>query len=631
MSYSQMQTLQRVSDAKEAFFHSGLLPSGLVDDAILNSWQRCSNANKRTNESVDFAPVSKPIVRELIDRNRTLIEAASTPVESLMRAVAGAGYAVLLTDAKGFALTVGGAIANRDRALQMAFRQGVDLSEHVVGTTAMSCAMAERKAVRVFGPEHFYARNQLFNCIAAPIISPVGAVLGSIDISRDDLHVDPGALTLVDQCAKSVHRALFKSLEAFLTIELHWTPESVHFGSDLLVALGPNGEVLGCSESVRSFFLQRQLPERMMYDDLFDGRFEDLVDQIRQCKFPVPVRLRTGLGLLITPAFIKPNVHSRKTGRIFKPTALRNDRQIVEFGDETINSGLEKAGRALANELPVLLLGETGTGKEVLAHALHNCSRHADGPLIAINCASIPESLIEGELFGHIEGAFTGARKGGNPGKIELAHGGTLFLDEIGDMPLPLQARLLRVLETREVCRLGASDGRYVDFQLVCATHQNLENSIAQGRFRQDLFFRINGFTMTIPPLRSRSGLKHFLNTQLNEISGYTRDFSADTLQLLLNYPWPGNVRELRQALTYAHAIGDEGEEVSLELLPDHIRDFFNLKSSDTSSGEGVFKSMQSEAIKKALEQTGGHVGNAAKLLGLSRATLYRKLSSVGK
>ncbi|MCK0509753.1 sigma-54-dependent Fis family transcriptional regulator [Aromatoleum buckelii] len=619
MNATPIPSLESAVAARRAYFEHGLSPSDLIDDAIFRSWTRCTAADRREREAVEFQPVGHAQLRQLRDRSNDLLRAAREPLERLARAVSGAGYAVLMTDHRGYALSVAGAIDQRPHPMRLAFRPGVDLSEYAIGTSAMSCALTERRPVRVFGPEHFFSAIRGFHCAAAPIIAPDGTLAGVIDITRDSPLADPGALALVHQSAQAIERELFRALPAALTLALGWHPAPTVGELTLLVAFGAEGELLAVNEPARRFIGADALSAASRFEDLVDGRFGDCAAAFLRGAEALPLRLRSGLQLYATLADppARPTPVTRPTSHAAPVTGS------LEFGDPAISVRLDAGCRALANGLPLLVLGETGSGKEMVAQTLHARSRYGDGPLVALNCAAIPETLIESELFGHVEGAYTGARRGGMPGKIEQADGGTLFLDEIGDMPLHLQARLLRVLETREVSRLGSVTNRKVDCQLICATHQDIPRAVREGRFRADLYYRINGFSLRLPPLRERSDLRALIHALLTGIGNGSRQLSSDSMQLLLSHPWFGNTRELKHALCYADAMADPDDA----LLPAHFPEF---SAPDALPGcspmGGLLLTLEEDAITRSLQATNGDVRMAAKMLGISRATLYRRL-----
>ncbi|RKO67581.1 sigma-54 interaction domain-containing protein [Desulfofundulus salinus] len=292
----------------------------------------------------------------------------------------------------------------------------------------------------------------------------------------------------------------------------------------------------------------------------------------------------------------------------------------------------ETARRVAMTSSTVLILGESGTGKELFAHALHTEGLRSKGPFIKVNCAAVPENLLESELFGYVEGAFTGARKGGQPGKFELAHGGTIFLDEIGDMPMSMQAKLLRVLQEKEIERLGDTRPRRVDVRVIAATNQNLEELIGKGRFREDLYYRINVVTLNIPPLRERMDdlellVEHFIKHFNRQFGQRVTGVSPEVMEILMNHHWPGNVRELENVLERAYNVLD-GTVIQKKHLPLYLQKA-GLARGQRANHSGLprlVEEAEREAILEALAATKGNKRQAAQLLGISRAGLYKKL-----
>lgn len=300
-------------------------------------------------------------------------------------------------------------------------------------------------------------------------------------------------------------------------------------------------------------------------------------------------------------------------------------------GDTRVRRAIDRAHCILDKPIPLLIQGESGVGKDMFAKAFHASSARADAPFVALNCAAIPEHLIESDLFGYEGGAFTGARKEGATRKIVQANGGTLFLDEIGDMPLSLQVRLLRVLQERVVVPLGGMQSIPVDVSLICATHHQLQDAVAEGRFREDLYFRINGLTVTMPPLRERTDVLELADAMLLECApGRELRLSQDVRALFLRHPWPGNLRQLNNAIRVAVALLDADERV---VTLDHLSEEILETAGDGQVGPRALSRQGADlrtttrsAIDQALESTGGNVSAAARLLGISRNTLYRRL-----
>jgi transcriptional regulator with PAS, ATPase and Fis domain len=322
-------------------------------------------------------------------------------------------------------------------------------------------------------------------------------------------------------------------------------------------------------------------------------------------------------------------------------------------GDTRIEAAAQKARKVLGKDIPLLIEGETGTGKEMFARAFHTSGPRREQPFIAVNCAAIPEGLIESELFGYQEGAFTGARKKGSLGKIMQADGGTLFLDEIGDMPFNLQARLLRVLQEREVVPLGAARAVSVDFVLVTATNRKLREEVERGNFREDLYYRVNGLRITLPPLRDRTDLERVAGALVADEAGPGRraEISDEVLALFRAYRWPGNIRQMRAIVRTALALLDEGELLQAEHLPeDIVEEIARAAGREEGAGRPLVETIvtpgpqatpsfamaavgranlaeiELAAIHRTLDECEGNVSAAARRLGIGRNTLYRKL-----
>jgi len=303
-------------------------------------------------------------------------------------------------------------------------------------------------------------------------------------------------------------------------------------------------------------------------------------------------------------------------------------RPAPRAGDPRLDKALTQASLLLEKDIPVLVQGETGAGKEVFVDTLHRASSRAHQPLIAVNCAAIPAELVESELFGYDKGAFTGAHHKGNPGLIRKADHGILFLDEIGDMPLPTQARLLRVLQSRSIQPLGSGEPVTVDIRVVSASNRDLAEEVRAGRFRQDLYYRVAGLTLTLPALRERSDRRELIE-QIHARylePGQPRQLPAATLALLLRHPWPGNLRQLHSVLQVALALAG-AQPIGTE----HLADSFLAQASEPSMCATVSAhEAASGDLAELLQTCGGNLSSLARLLGISRTTLYKRLREQG-
>ncbi|HEX9022469.1 MAG TPA: sigma 54-interacting transcriptional regulator, partial [Geobacteraceae bacterium] len=384
--------------------------------------------------------------------------------------------------------------------------------------------------------------------------------------------------------------------------------------------------------------------------DLFDLSLDALSAQVGMVPQPV-VRLHTCGGMTVfgrvkgapSGTATRTVAAEPRSSRSAHPTAERNPGHVtmdsLELGDGAMRRAIDKACKVLGHDIPLMIEGESGTGKELFARAVHCSGPRRNGPFVALNCAAITEGLIEAELFGYSEGAFTGARRKGASGKIRQADGGTLFLDEIGDMPLPLQARLLRVLQERTVSPLGGSETYPVDIAVVCATNRKLRAEIAAGRFREDLYYRLNGLPISLPRLRDREDRLSLAHAMVAELSGPGRVVSigADVLRIIESHPWPGNVRQLHGVLRTAVALLGGDTEIAVEHLPEDFLEQYGESSSEPGGAEGDgsdaisfadqtnLDRLQTMAIQNAIRECGGNLSAAARALGVSRTTLYRK------
>jgi transcriptional regulator of acetoin/glycerol metabolism len=613
---------------------------------IGESWRRCVERYR-----LDPARGGQPRIlttRELKD-HREPIDAfarlARTEIARLYRQVADAGLVVLLTNMQGVTIEYRGDPALESDLKASGLYLGSVWAEDVEGTNGVGTCIATGVPLTVFRDEHFRTRNTGLTCTVAPIRDPSGALMAVLDVSsmkettRESQHL---ALQLVRAAARRLERAYLHQ-----QFPRHWKlrlgsadaregQEEILLIADeagrVIAADGAafDGGLLDTSQGLIGSDLDAVLEtppelERIARDgDGWQG-------YLRHEGRPVDLRVRPPER---PPATIKKRADA-PIGRA-KPTA-RPDLWELACGEAHLTPQVRKLDRLLDRDIPILLQGETGTGKEAFARAIHDAGRRSGAAFVAVNCAAIPESLIESELFGYCAGAFTGARRQGMPGRVVEADGGTLFLDEVGDMSLDLQTRLLRVLAEHEVVPLGGGRPRQVDFHLICATHQDLDALVDQGRFRADLYYRLQGFTLSLPPVRARSDRKELIARLLaREATATGCDARLDpaAMACLAAYPWPGNVRELRSVLQVALALADGGT-IALDHLPPRI-----AQASDRSHGEVVDEmAAKGEVLDgadqrvetlTALQREGWCVARTARRLGVSRATVHRRIRAYG-
>jgi transcriptional regulator of acetoin/glycerol metabolism len=614
-----------MSLARRDFFNGDSTLARRLDRPVYDSWQRCLANQQPMDGDVEYGFLSDGHLKDCLLFQRPLLDSSQPHLEALYRSISGAGWSVLFTDAHCNALKVFQTKNLAERRIMQAFRQGAVLSEERIGTSAMSCAIASRRLVSVFGEEHYKTFHRNFNCVAVPVFDPLGEVCGSIDLTNEAPQRDPSAFYLLESCAQNIQAELIRAMPDAIVIDLQLGGGRL-INEHIILAFGYDQRLIGANQVAQRFFNLDLRRQRVDFNSLFEDDFALLFDKGVLKNEPFDLTLATGiqvLGRVLNFSDQERGIATSLTDR--KIDAGPSECPAPCFGDRAIHEAVQRGLKAVSR-LPILLLGESGVGKEVVARYIHQASPGRKGAFVSLNCAAIPESLIESELFGYERGAFTGANREGRTGKVQQANGGTLFLDEIGDMPATLQTRLLRVLETREVVRLGASEAEQVNFQLICATHRNLPEAIQSGVFRQDLFYRINGYEVEIPALRDRENIADVATAILTEVSQGKRRFSGDALAAIAEYTWPGNVRELRNAIVFADTLADPGEPLQLADFPQEMVRSVRQARSQERKDKGVLESRSDEVILEALERCGGNKTRAADYLGIGRATLYRRM-----
>lgn len=596
---------------------------------IYESWKRCLANDLSMNGKVEYDFLARDKFQELFLTHKLLIACANKHIDTLYKALAGAGWSIMLTDQHCHVLDVWRTKNIGEPKILSAFRQGAVLAENLIGTSAMSCAIASQRLVSVFGEEHYKVVHKSFNCAAIPILDPLNDICGTVDITNEAPSRNPAAFFMLEACARDIQNELVLSIPDVIVLELQPSLSQLT-GSSAILAFSYEQKVVGCNAPAQRFFDFEIKSQNVYFDDLFDDPFSGLFDNDGSKDNPFSLNLKGGISIqakILGPhkEVITNNSCSISTSSISDGIVSKKAKPY--FGDPALELSILESLKAI-KRLPILLQGESGVGKEVVAKYIHDNSPNYDGKMVSLNCAAIPESLIESELFGYESGAFTGADKAGKIGKIQQADGGTLFLDEIGDMPLSMQTRLLRVLETRQISRLGGGETREVSFQLICATHKDLAQATSNGEFRLDLFYRIFGYELLIPPLRSRSDIRGLAERILDEETNGKRSFTESAIRLVEACYWKGNVRELRNAIVYADTMAPVNlDKIDVTNLPNSLRlsDKPILPTQKPSKPEDM-KTVYESNILETIKFFDGNLTKAAKSLGIARSTLYRKI-----
>jgi len=634
---------QQLQQARQLFFTRGERPEGLVDALIVRSWERCQRFGLSESQAIaGRESLDRLALKTEQERNRYLLLQGRPIMEHVYEQIRESGSMVILADANGLLLETVGDPDFVDRAGRIALSAGASWDENLRGTNAIGTALAEEAPTAVLGAEHFFENNAFLTCCASPIFGPDGRLIGVLDISGDYRSQQRHTLGLVRLSSLLVEKRLFECLHAGdILVCFHGRADYLGSPKEGLAAVSPDGQILAMNRAGLDILGIRQVDA--VHRDfwlVFENSLATLIDRLRhkpQATGELSVNgkvLSLQLRGQLPPASMAGRVYDEPAAeRGLRPAAAAPAPAItldsLNTGDERLQAAIDRARRILGRDIPILIQGESGAGKELFAKGFHNSGPRQAGPFVALNCASIPENLIESELFGYAGGAFTGARKEGAPGKIQQAHGGTLFLDEIGDMPLNLQARLLRVLQERCVTPLGSTRAIQVDISLVCATHRRLREEVARGTFREDLYYRLNGLCVTLPALRERTDLRQLVGKLAAAEAGQSApvQFSEGALLAIEKYAWPGNIRQLFNVIRVAIALLDDGTTLIDEShLPEEL---FETTPPAPASASGSLEAIGRDAAWRTLESAGGNISAAARQLGISRNTLYRKLGKL--
>jgi transcriptional regulator of acetoin/glycerol metabolism len=575
-------------------------------------------------------------------------------MERLYQQVFASGYMVLLTDHEGVTIDSIGDPKHKKELKDAGLCEGALWAEHEEGTCGVGTCIATQQALTIHKGEHFRARHIDLTCTTVPIFDPQGKLLGVLDASAlyspDDKRSQSLVFHLVSISAKLIENSYFlREYQDDWILHINNRPEFAEVVTEHLLAFNFEGKIIAANNSSILHF-NRKLDHGLIgrhISEIFDIKFAGLLDLFSKQSSP-KFAIRSVDGTTYFASMMGPKLQAISSRNIKERTVTIDITDNISASKLTLDRLAGKdtqliqvadyIRRIVNNKLPIILTGETGTGKEAFAQAIHDSSKRSNNPFIAVNCASIPETLIESELFGYKQGAFTGAHSKGMRGKILQSDSGTLFLDEIGDMPLQLQARLLRVLAEKEVIPLGSESPIPVDLNVVCATHRNLKDLVAIGTFREDLYYRLNGISLNLPALRERTDKLEIIASAIAAEAGdrYRElTISPEAQEFMCKLPWPGNIRQLRNALRFALAVNESGM-IDIADLPHELTQLNSTSSSQatieerptisTGSNQNTMEQMEREALNNALAKHKWKITSAANELGISRSTIYRKM-----
>jgi sigma-54 dependent transcriptional regulator, acetoin dehydrogenase operon transcriptional activator AcoR len=665
-----------VVDAVRSGFHEQ------TNDMVMRSWSRCLNEYRLSPDKPREPSVIAPVeLEERCERHADVIDCARYEMTTLYQQLADSESAVVLTDTDGVIVHMVSSPEFAAEVAPLGLRVGGKWSEAEAGTNGMGTCLVAATPVSVRREDHFFTQFTQLTCSAVPVFDPAGQIVAVLDVTSRSILMQQHLLVLLGMTARMIeNRLIDQRFRGAHPLHFHSRPEFVYTLHEGKLAVADDGRILAANRSALFQLGLKSMDEIRSHQiqDLFQTSLADILARSASSSFHPVVTYRANAALRFFAVARRPASESDATmggssapGLLIgmsprspsRPPAARSTPAASTFEDPRLVAQLDTARRVIARRTPVLLCGETGSGKEVFARALHEASPHAAGAFVAINCASLPETLIESELFGYRAGAFTGAQRAGRRGKILQADGGTLFLDEIADMPIALQARLLRVLDERRVSPLGTEESHAVNFQLVSASHRHLPTLVREGRFREDLYYRLAGIEVQLPALRDRSDKRKLIRCVLAAEGGADASLSPEAERLLMEHAWPGNIRQLGHVLRIAAALAN-GNMITREHLPSivlnaqpaHSRhptqaaptmqgsDIATRTTAAAESASDVvhgdahdndlpapvklnpIQANERQVLLQMLEQHRWNVSNVAKALDVSRNTLYRKL-----
>lgn len=610
-------------DAWKRFVKEGVLDTARLNKRILESWYRCKKEKVNPYLNKGMHLLTSEEIQTKKAKNSLLIETASPFLNKMDQAIKDSGMMALLVDPEGYVLSLTGNEKTLMDARRINFVEGVRWTENEVGTNAIGTALQTKEAVIINGAEHYSVASHQWSCSATPIFNENGNLIGVIDVSCPVEFSHPFMIGMVTSIAYAIEKEICKHS---YRVEKAIIQQASHlaecYPNQLFLVCNQNQIVISASKSVRE-----QIPHviGMNLQEMLHNRYQIEVEMPFHSKDDNRI---IGNCLFLSKEFAHhPNVNFPFLST--NPFIFKGECGTSKAFQNT----LQKVKLVAPTDATVYISGETGSGKELIARAIHDNSPRKNGPFISLNCGAIPKDLMESELFGYAEGAFTGARKQGYKGKFEQAHKGTIFLDEIGEIPHTMQVALLRVLQERKVTPIGSTKEVSVDVRIITATHRDITELVKQGEFREDLYYRLNVYPISVPPLRQRKEDILHLVRYICQMNNWNTPNLDDLSARLKDYEWPGNIRELTNMLERLHIMSPV-QQSGLEILTIHHPSVpQGREPEETEEDErklNAREKIQRDLMLEALRKTKGNVTAAAKLLDIPRSTFYKRLQKFG-
>ncbi|MBP3970331.1 sigma-54-dependent Fis family transcriptional regulator [Bacillus sp. WL1] len=598
------------------FVDEGVLDSNRINERISESWHRCKQANVNPHMNKGQKILSSNIFQDQKKKSEIFLDIAIPQIQNMRKTIDELQMMALLIDPDGYVLSLSGNEQTLKRAKHINFIEGVKWTEAAVGTNAIGTALEIEEAIMISGTEHYSIASHSWSCAAAPIHNDDGKLIGVLDFSCPIEFSHPYMLGMVTSIAHAIEREC--------SIRVH--QNELHLIHRFLDVIDSNEQVVICNH--RNVIVSASKKVRERVSNWSRMKLEDLMQHGLKPKLEVPVYSdKRMIGKCI---YVKEN----KQGNVFSTSPFINGITFpgVIGTSDAFQHTLEEIKLVSPTDASVYVCGETGVGKEYVARAIHENSPRKNGPFIAVNCGSLPKELMESELFGYAEGAFTGARRHGYKGKFEQADGGTIFLDEIGEVPPEMQVALLRVLQERTVTPIGSSKEVPVNIRIITATHKDLLRLVEEGKFRQDLYYRLHVYPLYVPSLIERKEDIPYFIQDFCERKNWNIVFPKSICNQFSQHTWPGNIRELLNVLERIYILSQGWEicekQISflLQTMMGNQHQLALQAENKTEHTLNFREKIQRDSMIEALEKTNGNVSLAAKLLDVPRSTFYKRM-----
>lgn len=650
-----MSINEEIKEKWELFIKEGKLSKEGIRSVIYESWKRSKEYNINPYGKNISIQLSKRELEEKRKELMPLLQMTRPFMSSLYKIIKSSDFMIRLTDSEGYVLDHIGEDAIINRYNPSTSQDGYSVREDVIGTNAIGIALITGEPIQVVGGEHYLREYHDWTSSACPIRNHNGKIMGVLSITGGYDLVHPHTLGMVVAAAEAIEREL-KLVESNNKLRLtnegfYQITESISEG---IIRIDNSGFISNMNRFARKLlgFNEEDLVNKNIKDIIAYEKIDEIINRIyarkkyeeEEVNFYTKSGRRRTCIINITP--IKLTSSSELGGSVITFREKRVVHSLVNkivganarftFDDilgesEKIKMAKKMAIISASTDVTILLQGESGTGKEMFAQAIHNESRRRNNPFIFLNCGAIPRDLVSSELFGYVEGAFTGSKKGGHPGKFELADGGTIFLDEIGDMPLDSQTNLLRVLEDHKVVRVGGHDLIPIDVRVIAATNKDLSKEVELGNFRRDLYYRLNVMTIYTPNVRDRKEdirmlIDHFLEKLSKSTGKSIKKVNSSFYEVMCRYDWPGNVREIQNVMQVILNFKESGDSLIAEDVPETIRRSYDPEVVLKRDPLLTLDEIEKAAIERTIAHVQGNMKMAASILGIGRSTLYRKM-----